>query len=472
MFTRRWFRRFLLISGLISLMTLLFPTLVFAQGDELPDYAMAINTVWVLVTGFLVFFMQAGFGFLEAGFVRAKNVSNILMENFVDTAITGMTFFAFGFALMFGVGNGLFGTTYFFFNDLPETYAGLPTLAFFFFQFAFSAAASTIASGAMAERTSYKADIVYSAVISGLVYPIVGHWIWAGDGWLAALGFSDFAGSTVVHSVGGWFGLMGALFLGARAGRTFKGDSIPGHSMTLAAIGTFILWLGWFGFNPGSTLSGMAVNDISLITVNTNLAACAGIFVAMGLGWIQSGKPQLPWAFNGSLAGLVAITASCAWVTPAESILIGGIGGAICFLGVPVLDRLKIDDPVGAIPVHAFNGVWGTLAVGLFANVEGKVGLLHGGGFNLLGVQALGALAVFAFVVVSGAITFGIIRATLGLRVSKQAEMFGLDIYEHGVITYPEFTSTYSLPAEPKASSPHAKPTSGKVTEPSAAPGD
>jgi Amt family ammonium transporter len=341
MFTRRWFRRFLLISGLISLMTLLFPTLVFAQGMSFPTTPWRSNRLGAGHTGFLVFFMQAGFGFLEAGFVRAKNVSNILMENFVDTAITGMTFFAFGFALMFGVGNGLFGTTYFFFNDLPETYAGLPTLAFFFFQFAFSAAASTIASGAMAERTSYKADIVYSAVMSGLVYPIVGHWIWAGDGWLAALGFSDFAGSTVVHSVGGWFGLMGALFLGARAGRTFKGDSIPGHSITLAAIGTFILWLGWFGFNPGSTLSGMAVNDISLITVNTNLAACAGIFVAMVLGWIQSGKPQLPWAFNGSLAGRVAITASCAWGTPAESILIGGIGGAICFLGVPVLDRLK-----------------------------------------------------------------------------------------------------------------------------------
>jgi Amt family ammonium transporter len=469
---RPWLRRFLLISCMISLVALLFPGVVYAQGDEVPELVTAINTVWVLITGFLVFFMQAGFGFLEAGFVRSKNVSNILMENFVDTAITGVTFFAFGFALMFGVGNGLFGTTYFFFNDLPETYGGLPTLAFFFFQFAFSAAASTIASGAMAERTSYKADIIYSAIISGLVYPIVGHWIWSGDGWLATIGFSDFAGSTVVHSTGGWFGLMGALFLGTRTGRSFKGDSIPGHSMTLAAIGTFILWLGWFGFNPGSTLSGMAAADISLITVNTNLAACAGIFIAMVLGWAQSGKPQLPWAFNGSLAGLVAITAPCAWVTPAESILIGAIGGAVCFFGVQLLDRLKVDDPVGAVPVHAFNGVWGTLAVGLFANVEGKVGLLHGGGAGLLGVQVLGALAVFAFVVVTGGITFAIIRATMGLRVSKQAEMFGLDIYEHGIITYPEFTSTYNLPSEAKTGDPHVDPAAAVSTATSRAAGD
>lgn len=431
------------------------------EGDSDP-YALAINTMWVLIAGSLVFFMQAGFGFLEAGFVRAKNVGNILMENFIDTAITGISYWAIGFGIMFGAGSAFLGTEFFLLLDIPDTYAGIPTLAFFFFQFAFSAAASTIASGALAERTRFKADLVYSAIVSGLIYPIVGHWIWQSEGLLARMGFWDFAGSTVVHSLGAYVGLMGTVFLGARRGKSFgkNAQGIPGHSMTVAALGTFILWLGWFGFNPGSTLSGMAASDIALIMVNTNLAACAGAFVALALGWWQSGVPQLPWAFNGTLAGLVAITAPCAWVTPLESLIIGAIGGAVMYAGVYLLERLKIDDPVGAVPVHGFGGVWGTLAVGIFANSKtgGPVGVLHGGGLEQLGIQLVGVIVVAAFVLSSAGIMFALIRATIGLRVPEQAEVLGLDIFEHGLVTYPEFTNAFSVPAEPKPGSPHARP--------------
>ncbi len=461
---RRFHRRRLAIAGLVLvLLGAINAGSVFAQGDSATDpYALAINTVWVLFAGSLVFFMQAGFGFLEAGFVRARNVGNILMENFIDTAITGISYWVIGFGIMFGAGSAFIGTEFFLLLDIPDTYAGIPTLAFFFFQFAFSAAASTIASGALAERTRFKADLVYSAIVSGLIYPIVGHWIWQSEGFLAQMGFWDFAGSTVVHSLGAYVGLMGTLFLGARRGKSFgkNAQGIPGHSMTIAALGTFILWLGWFGFNPGSTLSGMAAADISLIMVNTNLAACAGAFVALALGWWQSGVPQLPWAFNGTLAGLVAITAPCAWVTPWESIIIGAIGGAVMYVGVYLLERLKVDDPVGAVPVHGFGGVWGTLAVGIFANstTGGPVGLLHGGGLDQLGTQAVGVIVVAAFVLSSAAVMFAVIRATIGLRVPAQAEVLGLDIYEHGLVTYPEFTNAFSVPAEPKPGSPHARP--------------
>lgn len=459
--THKW--KFVVVGLLLLLLGVFNVGGAFAQGDdEIDPYALAINTVWVLFAGSLVFFMQAGFGFLEAGFVRARNVGNILMENFIDTAITGISYWAIGFGIMFGAGSALIGTEFFLLLDIPDIYAGIPTLAFFFFQFAFSAAASTIASGALAERTRFKADLVYSAIVSGVIYPIVGHWIWQSEGMLAQLGFWDFAGSTVVHSLGAYVALMGTLFLGARRGKSFgkNAQGIPGHSMTIAALGTFILWLGWFGFNPGSTLSGMAASDIALIMVNTNLAACAGAFVALTLGWWQSGVPQLPWAFNGTLAGLVAITAPCAWVTPWESIIIGAIGGAVMYMGVYMLERFKIDDPVGAVPVHGFGGVWGTLAVGIFAysTSGGPVGLLHGGGLEQLGIQATGVVVVAAFVLTSSAVMFATIRATIGLRVPAQAEVMGLDIFEHGLVTYPEFTNAFSVPTEPKPGSPHAKP--------------
>jgi Amt family ammonium transporter len=434
-----------------------------AQGDDMQEMTLAINTMWVLLAGTLVFFMQAGFALLEAGFVRAKNATNILMENFIDTVMTGIGFWAIGFGLMFGAGNNLFGTEFFFGMDLPATFAGVSTEAFLFFQFAFAAAASTIATGAMAERTNFKADLAYSFAISVLIYPVIGHWIWGG-GWLADRGFSDFAGSTVVHSVGGYVGLVGTLVMGARKDRSFEKGAvgIPGHNIALATLGTFILWVGWFGFNPGSTLSAMAYRDIAKIALNSNLAACAGALAALAVSWWRLGVPQLPWGLNGALAGLVAITAPCAWVTPAESILIGTIGALLMYVAVLLLERLKIDDPVGAVPVHVFGGVWGTLAVGLFAvGANGRDGLLHGGGTALLGTQVLGIITVAAFVLSVSALLFNALKVTIGLRLPAQAEITGLDVYQHGMVGYPEMSNSFSAPVtweEPKTAAPGKRP--------------
>lgn len=426
------------------------PITVEGNAETLASLVANLDTVWMLVAAFLVFFMQAGFALVEAGFVRARNVTNIFMKNFFDLALGAIAFWAIGFGVMFGTSNGLFGTGWFFLNGIPDVFPGLtvPTLAFFFFQFAFAATAATIASGAMAGRTEFVAYLGYSFVVTAIVYPIVGHWIWGG-GWLASMDtpFWDFAGSTVVHSTGAWVGLVGAIFLGARRGR-FGSDAapIPGHSMTLAALGTFILWLGWFGFNPGSQLNADGAS-ISLITVTTNLAAASGAITAMFLGWYFIGKPQLPWALNGALAGLVGITASTAFVTPTEAVIIGAIGGLIMYIGVYALERFKIDDPIGAVSVHGFCGVWGTLAVGIFANAEGgPVGLLHGGGFAQLISQSIGVIAVGIFVIISAVILFSILRATVGLRVPEHAELLGLDIYEHGMVNYPEFTNSPSEP--------------------------
>lgn len=429
-----------------------------AQGDDSVETTIAINTVWTLLAGTLVFFMQAGFALLEAGFVRAKNATNILMENFIDTVMTGIGFWAIGFGLMFSTGNSLFGTSMFF-GNLPEMMAGIPTEAFLFFQFAFAAAASTIATGAMAERTNFKADLAYSFAISVFIYPIVGHWIWGG-GWLADRGFSDFAGSTVVHSVGGYVGLVGTLVMGARRDRSFaKGASgIPGHNIALATLGTFILWLGWFGFNPGSTISGMAYHDIARITLNTNLAACAGALAALFVSWWRLGVPQLPWGLNGALAGLVAITAPCAWVTPAESILIGAVGALLMYSAVYLLEYLKIDDPVGAVPVHVFGGVWGTLSVGLFAvGANGRNGLLHGGGAELLGTQALGVVVVAGFVLACSLVLFRSLQVTIGLRLPARAEITGLDVYQHGMVGYPESSNAFSAPTAVAAHVPEGR---------------
>ncbi|PJF40028.1 MAG: ammonium transporter [Phototrophicales bacterium] len=405
-----------------------------------------LDTVWMLIAGFLVFFMQAGFALVEAGFVRARNVTNILMKNTFDLAIGALAFWAVGFAFMFGDGNGFIGTDWFFLGGLPEVYPGLtvPSLAFFFFQFAFAATAATIASGAMAERTDFRGYLIYSGMITALVYPIVGHWIWGG-GWLATLDtpFFDFAGSTVVHSTGGWVGLMGAVFLGARKNR-FGKDAVPmpGHNMTYAALGMFILWLGWFGFNPGSQLNADG-SSIALITVTTNIAAAAGAMVAMLLGWFHGGKPQLPWGINGALAGLVSVTAPTAIVTPSEAVIIGAIGAVIMYFGVLALEKFRIDDPIGAVPVHGFCGVWGTLSVGIFG---AEIGLLHGGGAAQLATQFVGVIAVGAFVISASAILFAAIKALGILRISERGEGIGLDIYEHGMVNYPEFTSSPSEP--------------------------
>lgn len=417
-------------------------------AEEAAPEISNLDTVWIIITAALVFFMQAGFALVEAGFVRAKVVVNIMMKNLFDFVVGSIAYWAVGFGLMFGAGNAFFGTEWFFLQGLPEVYPGLTIsgYAFFFFQLVFAATAATIASGAMAGRTEFKGYLIYSFVVTLLVYPLVGHWIWGG-GWLAQLDtpFVDFAGSTVVHSVGGWIGLTGAIILGPRLNR-FGPDGVPmpGHSMTLATLGTFILWLGWFGFNPGSQLNADGA-AIALVTVTTNMGAAAGALAAMLIGWYLNGKPQLPWALNGALAGLVSVTAPCAFITPGEALLIGGIGGALMFIGVNLLERFKIDDVVGAFPVHGIGGIWGTLAVGLFHR---DLGLLHGGGANQLVTQIIGIVSVAAFAVVASALIFFGLKAIGWLRATREGELLGLDIYEHAQVAYPEFTTS---PSEPVA---------------------
>jgi Amt family ammonium transporter len=394
------------------------------------------NYMWTLIAAALVFFMQAGFAMVETGFTRAKNAINIMMKNLMDFSIGSIAYWAIGFGLMFGVSStGWFGTSGFFFSDWTPD--GDPwILAFWMFQVVFAATAATIVSGAMAERTNFVGYIVYSACISAFIYPVFGSWAWGGlfngSGWLEKLGFIDFAGSTVVHSIGGWAALAGAIVLGPRLGKYGKDGSIKpimGHSMTLAALGVFILWLGWFGFNPGSTTT--ADKSIAMIFVNTNLAAAAGAIVAMFVSWIKFGKPEVGMSLNGVLAGLVAITAGCANVSPTSAIMIGGIGGFLVVMAVLFFDRIKIDDPVGAISVHGVNGAWGTLAAGIF-NMSGTSA-------SMIGVQLLGMAACFVWTFPLAFLLFKVIDKTIGLRVSPEEEMEGLDLAEHGGMAYPDF---------------------------------
>ncbi|MCB9421328.1 MAG: ammonium transporter [Ardenticatenaceae bacterium] len=407
---------------------------VFAQESE--TAVSAVDTVWVLIAAFLVFFMQAGFGFLESGFVRSKNVVNIMAENLMDTTMTTVGFIIAGFGIMFSTGNAFFGTEWFFLNGIPEIYPGLtiPTLAFFFFQFAFCAAASTIASGLMAERTDFKADLAYSFLTGLIIYPVFGHWVWGG-GWLAQLGYLDFAGSSVVHLVGAYVGLAGTIMLGKRKDKKF-GHTIRGHNIPLAAMGVFVLWLGWFGFNPGSQLNAEP-SAISLIVVTTDFAATTGAITAMFLSFIHTRKWDVSMAFNGALGGLVAITAPCAFVTPQGALMIGVIAGVITYYGVDLMEKVKIDDPVGAFPVHGLNGMFGVLAVGIWG-VDG-LGLLHGGGFTQLGIQALGLLAATAWTLPLAFLMFYAIKKTIGLRVATTVEEEGIDLEYHGIGSYPEF---------------------------------
>jgi len=423
------------IAVLIMLMMVVSPASASTGADEVAF--SAVDTVWVLLAGFLVFFMQAGFGFLEAGFVRSKNVVNIMAENLMDTTATTVGFVIAGFGLMFGSGNQFFGTEWFFLQGMPDVYPGLtvPILAFFFFQFAFSATATTIASGLMAERTDFRADLVYSLLSGLLIYPIFGHWVWGG-GWLAEMGYIDFAGSSVVHLVGALIGLAGTLVLGKRRDKEFGKGNIRGHNIPLAALGTFVLWLGWFGFNPGSTLAADPVS-ISLIVVTTDFAATMGAIIAMVLSYLHTKKWDVSMAMNGCLGGLVAITAPCAFVSPMSALLIGGIAGAITYYGVALMEKLKIDDPVGAFPVHGLNGIFGCLAVGIWG-VDG-LGLISGGGFAQLGVQAIGVAACIAYAFPLAYLMFLGIKATIGLRVPDEVEATGIDLQFHGIESYPEF---------------------------------
>ncbi len=400
------------------------------------------NYLWTLVAAALVFFMQAGFAMVEAGFTRAKNAVNIMMKNLMDFSMGSIAFWAVGFGIMFGATKtGWFGTSGFFLSDFSVD--GDPwVLAFWMFQVVFAATAATIVSGAMAERTKFVGYLIYSAVLSAIIYPVFGSWAWGslfnGQGWLEGLGFIDFAGSTVVHSVGGWAALAGAIVLGPRLGKYGKDGkprAIMGHNMPLAALGVFILWLGWFGFNPGSTTT--ADTSIAMIFVNTNLAAAAGAVMAMVISWIKFGKPEVGMSLNGALAGLVGITAGCANVTPSSAIIIGAVAGVLVVTSVLFFDNIKIDDPVGAISVHGVCGAWGTLAAGLF-NIGGTTG-------KIIGVQLLGIGACFVWTFVVAFILFKIIAMTIGLRVTPEEEIDGLDYAEHGGEAYPDFgLSTHS----------------------------
>lgn len=428
------------------------------------DLKIALDTVWVLVAGMLVFLMNLGFGLVESGFTRAKNTVNIISKNFIVFAVATVAFLLVGWGIMFGDGNGLVGTQGLFMlsgaDNSPATgdayegvysaisWTGVPLLAKFFFQLVFAATAATIVSGAVAERVKYVSFIVFSFVFVALVYPTIGHWVWGG-GWLAELGFWDFAGSTVVHSTGAWAALAGVLVLGPRLGKfgkDGKAHAIPGHNMTSAMTGALILWFGWFGFNPGSTMAADPL-AISHIVVATAVAAAAGALAATALAWGILGKPDVGMTINGTLGGLVGITAGCAFVGIGSSLIIGAIAGSIIVLGVLLLDKVRIDDPVGAIAVHGMGGIFGTLAIGLFAQdaiAPGTTGdgLFFGGGFTLLWNQLIGVAAVGAAVFGVSLVIWLAIKATIGVRVSEEEEMEGLDIGEHGNRAYPDFVLT------------------------------
>ena len=428
------------------------------------DPGAPVDYVWILVAGFLVMFMQAGFAMVEAGFSRAKNVTNVLMKNLVDYSVGSLAFFAVGFALMMGTSAYmLVGTDGFFlFGNAYD----VGTLLTWFFMMVFCATAATIVSGAIAERPRFSTYIIYSIVISAIIFPIYGHWLWGG-GWLSSAEFMtelgggygalDFAGSGVVHALGGYVALAACLLLGPRIGK-YNGHGkplpIPGHSITFAVLGAFILWFGWFGFNSGSTLSAHELR-ISVIAVNTNLAAAAAALVAMFITWAKSGKPDVVMTVNGAIAGLVAITAPCAWVAPWASVVIGIIAGFVACYGFWFLERRGIDDVVGAISVHGFNGTWGLIALGLLADgtygnytteAPFVTGLLYGNS-GFLACQVISAVVNFAWAFGIGLLLFYILKHTLGIRVSPVEELSGLDISEHGMITYPDFV--YSEPARP-----------------------
>jgi len=433
------------------------------------DIVNPLNTVWTLVAAFLVFGMQAGFTMLEAGFCRSRETVNVLMECVVDTCLCGLLFYAWGFAFMFGAGNPIFGTQYFFLQGAPATYgtSGVAFLAVFLFQYAFADTCSTITSGAMIGRTGFLGDLIYSVGVSGFIYPIFGHWAWGPDGWLATMGsegnvltslgmsFHDFAGSTVVHSIGGFVALAGAIVLGPRIGRKFKRDGggpmLP-HDLTVATVGGFILWFGWYGFNPGSTLSAMDFEGIGRIAANTTLAACAAGLSAMFYAFPKTKTWDVSFTVNGFLAGLVAITCPCYWVSPTGAIMLGGIAGVIVVVAVDVLEYLRIDDPIGAVPVHGICGIWGTLSLGLFASGQfgatgplgadasaPLTGLFYGGGFTVLIAQMIGSAAIVSATFATSMAMFLAINAFGVLRVSEEGEYLGLDLHGHGIPAYPEY---------------------------------
>ena len=402
------------------------------------DYLVSgIDTVWVLLAAILIFMMHMGFASVEAGFTRSKNTANILMKNLLDFCFGSLLFWLFGFRIMFGADAfaGLIADPFALGSAVPSN---IPQTAFLIFQTMFCATTATIVSGAMAERTQFRAYLVYCIFISAFIYPISGHWTWGG-GWLSALGFHDFAGSAVVHSAGGWLALVGAAMVGPRIGKYKNGKphAILGHNLTIATLGVFILWIGWFGFNPGSTV-GISTPELqqsaSTVFMNTNISAATGALTALIVAWVRYGKPSLSLSLNGVLAGLVGITAGCDAVSTAGAALTGIICGAAMVFAVSFFDSVaKIDDPVGAISVHGVCGSLGTILTGIFA-LDG--GLLYGGGLHMLGVQLLGAVVYAAWAILCGLILFYVLRRTIGLRVDRRVEEDGLDYYEHGETSY------------------------------------
>jgi Amt family ammonium transporter len=459
---REWFNRkkvtaLAVLAGL--LVSALIPFSVFAAdpsgAETLAQNPQApIDYVWVLVCGFLVFFMQAGFAMVEAGFCRAKNATNLMAKNTIDFVMASLVFMAVGFALMMGNDyHGLIGTSGWFLHG--DSY-DVGRYLMFFWQLVFAGTAATIVSGAVAERLKFKAYFMYSLAVIAIIYPIYGHWVWGG-GWLSKLPFGighvDFAGSGVVHTIGGFVGLAGAIVLGPRFGKFSKDGkpkAIPGHSITLAALGTFILWFGWFGFNPGSTFSAHQLR-IAVIAVNTNLAAAAGAAVAILLVFMKTKKWDVGMMLNGCLAGLVAVTAPCAWIEAWAAVVIGAVAGILVVLSVYFWEARRVDDPVGAVSVHGINGVWGLLSVGLFADGTYGLGttaaplvkgLFYGGGYGQLIAQAIGALVCVSWAFGLGLIAFKLMDKYFGVRVAPEEEIKGLDIQEHGTPAYPNFYTT------------------------------
>jgi len=450
------------------------------------DHINAINTAWVLLGGFLVFGMQAGFTMLEAGFCRSRETVNVLCECVFDTCVCGLLHWAFGFAFMFGAGNAFIGwhdpndpsKSFIFMKDVTVLTlygsAGIPVFAHYIFQFAFADCASTICSGAMVGRTRFIGDVLYSIGVSGLIYPIFGHWCWGPDGFLATMGsegnflpsvginFHDFAGSTVVHSIGGWVAIAGAIMLGPRLGRKFKRDGggpMAPHDLTIAVVGGLILWFGWYGFNPCSTLSIMDAAGVGRVAMNTTLAACTGGIAAVFMGLFLLKKWDTGFMLNGFLAGLVAITCPCYWVSDVGSCILGAVAGVLVILAMELLEYLRIDDPVGAWPVHGVCGIWGTISLGLFANGQYQAsgsspfgvpdvkpfsdaaltGLFYGGGTKVLIAQIVGSAIVCAATFIASMAMFGLLNMVKLLRVSEAGELAGLDLDQHGSPAYPEY---------------------------------
>ncbi|HEY3341665.1 MAG TPA: ammonium transporter [Anaerolineae bacterium] len=449
------------LAFLLCVMSLFLPAR--AMADTQPPDPMAginaVNTAWTLIAAFLVFGMQVGFVMLEAGFARSRESVNILVEGIADTCICGVTFWLWGFAFMFMDGTPFIGTHGFGLQGLPVTYlsTGVPLLAFWVFQFAFADTCSTITSGAMVGRTGFIGDLLYSVGVTGFIYPIIGHWAWGPDGWLAVMQtpFRDFAGSTVVHTIGGVISLVGAIVLGPRLGRRFKRDGggpMPAHDLIIGATGGLILWFGWYGFNPGSTLSALDIQGIGRVSFNTTLAACSAGLSALLISYFRSRKWDLGITVNGFLGGLVAITCPCYWVDPLGAFVIG-IGAAIVVvLAIEVLEYLRIDDPIGAVPVHMVAGIWGTLSLGLFASGQFGVptpvgadisapviGLFYGGGATQFISQLIGSAAVVATTAIVTTVLMLAVKATGTLRISRDGELIGMDIHEHGAIAYPEY---------------------------------